>query len=373
MKVIVITLMAYGAAGQYTAQLTNALSEISETTVIIPDYANVQYFNKSIKLITLPIPLGLAAAALKILNPFFLRSLMDKIAEVQADVIHVVVEYRFLFAYAFWLHFKYPIVVTVHDPMALPIRRSRIANVLVALIQYVNNRLLAKFADKVIVHGEKVRGCRLISTLPQRKVEIVSHGEFAFFAQSSEVVELGVRNVLFFGRIVPYKGIEYLIQAGKLVAKQIADVTITIAGGGDWTNYEKQIEGDSHFIVHNRFIPDNEVAQLFQKASLVVLPYTYGSQSGVVSIAATFKKPVIVTDVGNFAEMVEHGKTGLVISPKDSDALAEAMIRLLADDKLRKQMGDNAYNLVKERFSWDAIAKRTLEVYEEAIKIRHAI
>jgi len=367
LKVLIIAFMAHGAAGQYTAQLANALSEISETTVIIPDYANPQYFNKNIKLLTLSIPLGLAAATLKTLNPSFSKLLLGVVADEKPDVVHVVVEYRFWFPYAFLLHRKYPMV------KAMPARSSMIANTLAALIQYVNNSLLAKFADKVIVHSAKVKGCRLISKLPDYKVEIVPHGEFAFFAQSGEVVEKGGRTILFFGRIVPYKGIEYLIQAGKIIEKQIADVSITIAGEGDWTNYEKQIVGDNHFIVHNRFIPDNEVAQLFQKASLVVLPYTYGSQTGVVSIAATFKKPAIVTDVGNFAEIVEHGRTGLVIPPRDANALAEAIIKLLADDKLRQQMGNNAYNLVKERFSWDGIAKRTLEVYEKAIKRRRTL
>ncbi len=371
MKAVVITLMAHGAAGQYIVQLANALSQICETNVIVPDYTDVRYLDKNVKLVRLPVPLGLAASSLKILNPFFFRSLLRKISETNADVIHIVVEYRFLFPYALWLKRKYPIAVTIHDPVALSSRRSRIANVLVGLIQYVNNRLLTMISNKVIIHGENVRGCRLISKLPDHKVEIISHGEFGFFARASEVIETVPGTVLFFGRIVPYKGIEYLIQAGKLVAQKVADVNITIAGEGDWANYEKLIGGDNHFTIHNRFIPDDEVARLFNKAFLIVLPYTSGSQSGVISIAAAFKKPVIVTDVGNLAEMVENEKTGLVIPPKDANALAEAMIRLLGDDKLRRQMGDNAYSLVKGKYSWDAVAKRTLEVYEGAIKSWH--
>jgi len=176
-------------------------------------------------------------------------------------------------------------------------------------------------------------------------------------------------SVLFFSRIAPYKGVEYLIHAAKLVKRQIPDITVTIAGDGDFTKYRMMIGPDNSVIVLNRYIADNEVAELFQRASVIVLPYTDGSQTGIISIAATFKKPVIATDVGTFAKMVENRKTGLIVPPRDPNALAEAMISLLTNDKLRREMGENAYKMVTQKFSWDDIAQKTVKVYEEAIKI----
>ena len=69
-------------------------------------------------------------------------------------------------------------------------------------------------------------------------------------------------------------------------------------------------------------------------------------------------------------EAVEEGKTGFIVPPRDSEALARAVIRLLRDEKLRRQMGENAYRKLKEDFSWDGIALRTVEVYEKAIEAR---
>jgi glycosyltransferase involved in cell wall biosynthesis len=99
-----------------------------------------------------------------------------------------------------------------------------------------------------------------------------------------------------------------------------------------------------------------------------VLPYTEGSQTGIISIEATFKKPVIATNVGNFAEMVLDGETGLIVPPKDSDALAQAIITLLKDEHLRRQMGENAYLIMNERFSRKTIADKLNEIYQDLTK-----
>jgi len=68
--------------------------------------------------------------------------------------------------------------------------------------------------------------------------------------------------------------------------------------------------------------------------------------------------------------MVEHGTTGFLVPPKDANALAEAIIELLNNDKLRQEMGENAYRVLSDKFSWDKIAQKTLQVYQEAIEAR---
>ncbi|MDY6895332.1 MAG: glycosyltransferase, partial [Thermotogota bacterium] len=63
-----------------------------------------------------------------------------------------------------------------------------------------------------------------------------------------------------------------------------------------------------------------------------------------------------------------HGKTGYVVPPKDSGALADAIIKLLQNDDLRKEMGENAYEKAKEELSWDSIAEKTIEVYKKVVR-----
>lgn len=74
-----------------------------------------------------------------------------------------------------------------------------------------------------------------------------------------------------------------------------------------------------------------------------------------------FKKPVVVTDVGAIPEIVDDGVTGFIVPPRNSEAPAEAIIKLLKDEKLRKQMGENTYKKLKTDLSWDNIAEKTIE------------
>ena len=177
--------MAQEAGIHYTAQLANAVSRNNDTTAIIPEYAETSYFHKRVNIVRLPIPTQLLPSLIKILNPSFFRLLTKIIADLRPEVVHLAFEHRFPFIYAFWLRRKYAIVTTIHEPRAVP-NRGRIQNALVALRQYVNNRLLAQFSDKVTIHGVSLKSSRLISKLPGQKIEIVPLGDFSFFAPSYE-------------------------------------------------------------------------------------------------------------------------------------------------------------------------------------------
>jgi glycosyltransferase involved in cell wall biosynthesis len=110
-------------------------------------------------------------------------------------------------------------------------------------------------------------------------------------------------------------------------------------------------------------------AELFQRSSVVVLPYIDASQSGIIPLAYSFKKPVVVTDVGSIPESVDDGVTGFIVPPKDPAALAEAILKLLEDEKLRRTMGENGYRKLKSELSIDIAAKEILKVYIKALEI----
>jgi len=232
---------------------------------------------------------------------------------------------------------------------------------------------------EIIVHGEKLKEQAMKEyNLPSEKVHVIHIGEHEvapFKKYERADIEEDGNLVLFFGRIYEYKGLEYLIKAEPLITRQVPNAKIVIAGAGENFRKYEQMMGNrkENFVVHNYRVPYKEGAELFQRSSVVVLPYIEASQSGVVPTAYGFKKPVVVTDVGSIPEVVDDGETGFIVPPRDSEALAEAVIRLLKDEKLRKEMGENAYRKLKEDFSWDKIAEKTIEVYKKAIEARRKI
>jgi glycosyltransferase involved in cell wall biosynthesis len=188
-------------------------------------------------------------------------------------------------------------------------------------------------------------------------------------AAAAQEVQADERIVLFFGRIWEYKGLEYLIRAEPLITAQVPDAKIVIAGQGeDFARYRRMMVHPEQFVVYNKYISNAQREELFRRASVVVLPYVDASLSGVIPVAYTFAKPVIATTVGVLPEMVEHGRTGYVVPPRDAPALAGAIVQLLQDPQLRRQFGANGRRKVTTDFSPDAVARQTLEVYRCAVK-----
>jgi starch synthase len=376
MKVLMLSFISGTLVEYYLKPLVTSLlqtGQISDITLVIPEYNDAPSFMGDLGISNcevrkFPFWSGLFRAMVGTLNPNLYHRLVKDIEAINPDTVHIVFEHRVPFFLVNRLHQKYPIVSTIHEPR--PILHTALRSSLLNIIQETNCRLIMKSSDKIIVHGQNHMQYLLAKSIPDHKIRVIPHGAFSSFTLlRNNEVQTQPENILFFGRITPYKGIEYLIEAGKLIKQQFPEITITIAGEGDFNKYRGLIKGDSHFTVCNRFIPDNEVALLFQKAAIVILPYIDGSQSGIISIAGSFKKPVVATNVGNFSEMVKNGKTGFVVAPKDAMGLAKAIVKLLKNDKLRQEMGENAYNATQERFSWDSIAQKTVCVYEEAIKV----
>lgn len=176
------------------------------------------------------------------------------------------------------------------------------------------------------------------------------------------------QNVLFFGRISPYKGIEYLCEAMKTVHKSLPEVTLTIAGGGkmyfDITEFEKL----SYIQIINRYVGMEELAILLSDCSVCVCPYTDATQSGVIMTSYSLCKPVVATNVGGLGEMVDNGRTGLLVPPKSAEALAEAIIEILSDENKCRQMEANIKSdyFVNDK-SWSSIADKYINVYKKTL------
>lgn len=288
------------------------------------------------------------------------------IRRFKPDVLHMhdMAECRYLVVAALVRHLC-PIVLTVHN--AEP------------HIGKKDNRMeftrpwLRRMADAVIVHGCQIKQRFLeVSGFSQDRVFIIPHGPFAYYRKWLKGSQCDGRKVLFFGGVFRYKGLDYLIEAARIVCREIPDAKFIIAGAGPyWTRCRELIGNSESFILQEGRIPDPDVVRLFEESAIVVLPYIEASQSGVLALASALERPSIVTNVGSLPEAVNDGVTGLIVPPADSEALARAILRLLSDSDFRIALGKAAYRkMTTGEFCWENIAAKTQDVYRLAIASR---
>ncbi|MFX0203881.1 MAG: glycosyltransferase family 4 protein [Candidatus Hodarchaeota archaeon] len=361
---------------EYALQLASYLAQkipvslfLSEQQIInrFGDMAIVNSWLKSKKLVSkkLKIELLVCPRWRDFKNLLLVKTLISKLNHFAPSIIH----YQADGHPWIWLTFRFlpktPLVTTVHDVKAHPGDKPS------GIFHKFPHRQVIRPAAQLIVHGGKQRDLAAREfSYPCEQISVIPHGGFPMLKElfNAETTEKG-KEVLFFGRILRYKGLEYLIRAEPLISQAIPDFKIVIAGScPDFGRYEQMMVNRKNFIVHNRYISDREVAHLFQNTTVVVLPYIEASQSGVVPMAFTFGRPVVVTDVGSISEVVTHGETGLVVPAEDTESLAGAIIQLLKISALRNRMKRQIEIVNKTLLSWEVIADRTLEVYKQALR-----
>ncbi len=167
--------------------------------------------------------------------------------------------------------------------------------------------------------------------------------------------------LLFFGFIRPYKGLDVLIEAMGLLAGE--DLVLTVAGEA-WDDISPVRERAGELGVAERiefltrYLPEDEVAELFDRADVAVFPYRSATGSGAVALAQGYGRPVIVTRVGGLPEVVEDGVTGRVVPPEDPAALAGAVRSFMAD---RGGPMRPAVERFAKSLTWDSLARAVLD------------
>lgn len=351
-KICVLLLVNRGGMVHYTSQLCNHLSNSKnnvEVHLIAPEGVNEEIFDNNVILKRIP-SIGRHGYRIDLIKKY--------VSELNPDFIHITVIHPFIVPILPFLKKISPLAVTIHDV----ILHSDQNNIVTCL----TTDLISKLADLNFVHGEKLKLELLNKGVQESKIVSIPHGDYSFFKRNQDREVYEQKNtILFFGRILEYKGIRFLIQAEPSISSKVPDLKIVIAGDGDFKPYEKMIVNKNKFEIINEYIPDKLVPELFQSASVVVLPYIEASQSGVVPIAYAFEKPIVVTDVGSLSECVIDGETGFVIPPNNPELLANAILKILTDNELKNNMGKAGYTFMKNNMSWEMIACRTLDEYKK--------
>lgn len=274
-----------------------------------------------------------------------------------------------------WLkHMGKKIVITAHDVIPFDAKDSD--------LPWLHR--LYSLADGIIVHAQANKQVMLDNfTVPDSKIQVIPMGPYLYFADQQAIPRATARTqlglpptapvVLFFGQIKKVKGLQYLIQAFKHTLTQHPQARLVIAGA-EWKDsfegYDTLIAElgiGKHILKRIEYIPEEDVGIYFSAATLVVLPYTDYYQSAVLQMAYSFNRPVVVSAVGGLPEVVEDGKTGLIVPPGRVEALAQAIHTILQDQEKAHHMGQQGREFVKTHFSWEKIGQQITTFYKKLI------
>jgi len=321
-------------------------------------------------------------------NWFFNRTLSRAADAIKADVYeaHTVSGYGFLKSLR-KRNITKPFIQTIHGVLADEYAQS---------FRGVSPTFRAKLANLIMwqlskLEGESAKHATLIVTVSQysaekivkfydvdkKKIRIVPNGVDPQRFRPAEVGEkvkrsLGINNkqcVLFVGKLIPRKGLSFLIEAAKHIVKERSKTAFVVVGSGPLKNhliaYLEKVNLSGNFVFLGD-VNEDVLLTLYNCADVFALPSIQEGQGIALLEAQATAKPVVAFDVGGVHEAMLDKETGFLVKP-DSHELTDAILKLLSDRFLREKMGSKGREFVRNNLSWDICAQRMLQVYREAL------
>lgn len=265
-----------------------------------------------------------------------------------------------------WLHGRVPLVFTMHNT-------SLFHGTSAGIQGWKLDRCFPLF-DRIVVHSEYSRDRAIDSGAARREqLCVIPHGAFVHYAQlapSRRERTPGPIQLLFAGAIKPYKGLGDLIEALGIVASERASGSwhLTVAGHPSYPMAPLQQRArdlgiDADITWSLRHQSERELARLLADTDAVILPYREIDQSGVLLAAVGMYRPVIASAVGAFPEVLGGEGAGLLVQAGQPEALADAIVRFVHDERLRARSAEQMVALAQGGLSWEQVASKTEEMY----------
>ncbi len=365
MRVALIYLGRHGAGGKISVELARHLSQRWQIVAVISRYAEHRREWSTIPCITLEVDTFQTAlgAFCSLIDPRRIDQLAGQIRQFTPQVMlfpmmhpwNAVLQQRLA---------DIPSVVFVHDPQAHP-------DLAGWFYEKLENCSIRR-ASRCVVLSESLVQHLVRRGVDRERIDVVPLGPLSYRHDNRSVAlsRLGKREdeiptILFFGRIAPYKGLDVLLKA-YLRLRKVMPCRLLIAGAGRLAPYRHLLKKAPDVELVHRWIAEEEIASLFIRSKLVVLPYTSASQSGVIPIAASFGLPVIATRVGGLEEQIEDGVSGWLVPPHDEQALADAMFAALGAPEEAAQRGAALRARYETYFGWERLAGLVMQSLELA-------
>lgn len=263
-----------------------------------------------------------------------------------------------------------PLVVTYHNDII----GSKVADLIAKTYNATALKLLLDKADRIIITQNDYINSPHLQNYKDKVVTIpngVDTGIFKPAADKREEKQIFFLSVL--DAFHKYKGLDYLLESIGQVKKSIPDIKLIVGGKGELLDYyidKTRKLGIEDNVEFKGYMTDEEVLDCYAKSTLFVLPSISSLQEGfgiVVLEALACQTPIISTHIVGVADDVKERGCGIIIEPKNTKKLTEAIITIISDKNLQRDMGIRGRRLVKEKYEWKSIAKKIHDLYEELL------
>ncbi len=263
-----------------------------------------------------------------------------------------------------------PLVITYHND----ITGEGIAGRIAGLYNQTFLKIVLKAAAQIIITQPKYLDLSPHLKKFRNKIKVIPNGVDVEKFRSMDVEK--EENTIFFLSVLDafhrYKGLEYLLGALKLIKDEMK-IKLIVGGEGKLLDYYKKMAdslgvGDSVDFVG--FVDDEEIVEYYNKCDVFVLPSTSFVQEGfgiVLLEAMACSKPVISTHIVGMANGIKEDNSGIIVKPRDSKALADAIVKILQDEEGARERGKNGRRLVEEKYTWKNVRKSIEDVYSEIV------
>ncbi|MGI9434348.1 MAG: glycosyltransferase [Geminicoccaceae bacterium] len=260
-----------------------------------------------------------------------------------------------------------PVVLTVHD--------SNPYNGAGPWLLRAGNMTALRRCNSFIVHNDLSKRRLVERGLPEERINKIAHGLLNQDEPTDRKVPDRTDNrvhFLQFGKLKAYKGADILLEALALLSPEHQRQCRVSIVGRPYLDTRPLIDlvgkGRLEDTVDLRFdfVSDEEMDSLFAAADFLIFPYRDIDTSGVLMAAIARAIPVVASDIGCFAEMLTDGEQGVLTKPNDPEALAAGLVALIEAPETRLAMRSHMEALRDHTPSWQAIAKKTIQVYQQA-------
>lgn len=358
-----------GGPAMHRAKLISYISQMGEIELHIVTFgganeevkANDLNFHVIKKVDTFNIPFFI---------PIALRTIKRIINGIKPDIVHALGTFYPWATLATFVRNEYPVVMTQYGIVTEELKYTPNSFSFSTLFSILHEKYVINKVTNIIVPASSLNDFINKTT---SNIYVIPHGIEFEKIQKIQSHNIEKHDIFLIAELRKIKGIDILIKVIPVVIESIPDLSVYLAGYGyqknELENLVKKLKLEKH-VKFLGFISEKNKYQYYKSSKIIVIPSRWDVLPITLYEAMASGKPVVASNVGGIPDAIDDGKTGFLFESENEVDLAEKIVKLLKDKKLRDEMGKSAKEKAKQ-FEWSKIAEKTVEVYKEVITDFH--